>query len=209
MDYMLGNNPLSFSYITGYGNYGVQNPHHKYWLNEIYQTLPMAPDGILVGGPSAEISDDYIRHLGFDASAYDNSAQRCYADSWEAWSVNDTGLDWNASLAWVVSFLQDEIKPENTEPVEKIVFGDANNDGTVSIADATAILQALGNSDKYKLSDEGAANADVIDNGGGLSVADALAIQAVDAKLVDVKLFPMTQESYDAVLKYDAVIKGE
>ena len=107
MDYMLGNNPLSFSYITGYGNYGVQNPHHKYWLNEIYHTLPMAPDGILVGGASAELTD-YLRHLGFDPHAYDNPSQRCYADSWEAYSANGTNLEWNASFAWVLSFVQDE-----------------------------------------------------------------------------------------------------
>ncbi len=211
LDYLLGTNSMSFSYITGYGNYGVQNPHHKYWLNEIYHTLPMAPDGILVGGASAELTD-YLRHLGFDPHAYDNPTQRCYADSWEAYSVNGTNLEWNAPFAWVLSFINDESADVvNTGDVEvkATLYGDANNDGVVSIADATAILQALGNSDKYKLSDEGAANADVIDNGGGLSVADALAIQAVDAKLVDVKLFPMTQESYDAVLKYDAVIKGE
>ncbi len=199
MDYLLGNNPLSFSYITGYGNYGVENPHHKYWLNEIYKSSPKAPNGVLVSGPSAELTDNYMRCLGFDPWNRDNISQRCYTDSWEAWSVNDVGLDWNASLAWVVSFLQDEINYDiGSAPVEKCNFGDANNDGSISIADATAILQALGNSDKYKLSVEGAANADVIDNGGGLSVADALAIQAVDAKLVDAKLFPLTQKEYDA-----------
>lgn len=201
MDYMLGNNPLSFSYITGYGNYGVQNPHHKYWLNEIYQTLPMAPDGILVGGPSAEISDDYIRHLGFDASAYDNSAQRCYADSWEAWSVNDASLEWNAPFAWVLSFVQDEaadVVNSEDKPSDKMTLaGDANNDGIISIADASAIFQTLCNPDKYVLSAEGKLNADVIDNGGGLSVSDALAIQAVDAKLIDSKSLPITQAEYE------------
>ncbi len=197
MDYMLGNNPLSFSYITGYGNYGVQNPHHKYWLNEIYQTLPMAPNGILVGGPSAEITDYYMRGLGFEPGNKDNISQRCYADSWEAWSVNDTGLDWNASLAWVVSFLQDETTLVGPGPVEETVFGDANNDGIISIADASAILQTLCNPDKYVLSAEGKLNADVIDNGGGLSVSDALAIQAVDAKLIDSKSLPITQAEYE------------
>ena len=202
LDYLLGTNSMSFSYITGYGNYGVQNPHHKYWLNEIYHTLPMAPDGILVGGASAELTD-YLRHLGFDPLAYDNPSQRCYADSWEAYSANGTNLEWNAPFAWVLSFVQDEaadVVDLGNEETKATLYGDANNDGVLSIADATAVFQALGNSDKYALSDEGAANADIIDNGGGLSVADALAVQAVDAKLIDSKSLPMTQAEYDKAI---------
>ncbi len=200
LDYLLGTNPMSFSYVTGYGSYYAKNPHHKYWLNEIYQTLPMAPDGILVGGPSAELTD-YLRHLGFDPFAYDNPTQRCYADSWEAWSVNETNLEWNASFAWVLSFINDEAADAvNSEdkPTDKMTLaGDANNDGIISIADASAIFQTLCNPDKYVLSAEGKLNADVIDNGGGLSVSDALAIQAVDAKLIDSKSLPITQAEYE------------
>ena len=200
LDYLLGTNSMSFSYITGYGNYGVQNPHHKYWLNEIYHTLPMAPDGILVGGASAELTD-YLRHLGFDPHAYDNPSQRCYADSWEAYSANGTNLEWNAPFAWVLSFVQDEaadVVNSEDKPTDKMTLaGDANNDGIISIADASAIFQTLCNPDKYVLSAEGKLNADVIDNGGGLSVSDALAIQAVDAKLIDSKSLPITQAEYE------------
>ena len=64
------------------------------------------------------------------------------------------------------------------------LIGDANCDGNVTIADATAILQAIGNADKYSLSDEGLANADCCNVGGGLTAADALAIQKLDAKLI-------------------------
>ena len=64
------------------------------------------------------------------------------------------------------------------------IAGDANCDGNVTIADATAILQAIGNADKYSLSDEGLANADCCNVGGGLTAADALAIQKLDAKLI-------------------------
>ena len=64
------------------------------------------------------------------------------------------------------------------------VYGDANCDGVVTIADATAIYQALGNSDKYSLSEKGLLNADCCDAGGGLTAADAIAIQKLDAKLI-------------------------
>lgn len=199
MDYMLGNNPLSFSYITGYGTYGVQNPRHKHWVNEINEKAPKAPNGVLVGGASAELTDEYIRGLGFVPGERDNLSQRCYVDSWDAWSVNDVALEWNSSLAWVVSFLQDE-RGIYHEPQEES-FGDANCDGVVSMADAASIFQSLGNPDKYALSDAGVKNADVIDNGKGVTAADAIAIQAVSAKIIDEKAFPMTQEEYSEAVK--------
>jgi hypothetical protein len=53
--------------------------------------------------------------------------------------------------------------------------GDANNDQITSIADAAAIMQAIGNPDKYSLSDMGEFNADYDNN--GLTVDDAVEIQ--------------------------------
>ena len=71
-----------------------------------------------------------------------------------------------------------------TPPDEDIVYGDANNDGTVSIADAAAILQAIGNADKYALTEIGIKNADCYEPGSGLTAADALAIQKLDAGII-------------------------
>lgn len=76
---------------------------------------------------------------------------------------------------------------EPTEPtttVSDVLYGDANCDGKVTIADSTAILQALGNNDKYGLSEKGTANADCSNTGDGVTAADALAIQKLDAKLI-------------------------
>ncbi len=72
--------------------------------------------------------------------------------------------------------------PPATTPVEnqKILLGDANCDGTVDIADATLILQHVGNGDKYKLSPIGRINADVT-GGDGITVLDSLFVQMVDA----------------------------
>ena len=218
MDYLLGTNPLSFSFVTGYGTYKEKNPHHRYWSYELDKTLPMAPDGILSGGPNAGLQDPYVRALGFVPGVADNPSQRCFVDSIEAWSTNEVTINWNAPLAWITSFLQDEaaiaprnVIPTTTEPTTqpttqkpstgKVAWGDANCDGSVTIADAAAIFQAIGNSDKYALSEQGAANADVIDNGGGLTVVDGIAIQAVDAQLIKETDFPMTTAEYDAAIK--------
>ncbi|MBP5433351.1 MAG: polysaccharide deacetylase family protein [Ruminococcus sp.] len=56
-------------------------------------------------------------------------------------------------------------------------WGDANGDGTIDMGDAVAILQALANPNKYKLSEQGTANADVYEAGSGLTANDANSIQ--------------------------------
>ncbi len=69
--------------------------------------------------------------------------------------------------------------------VEASLLGDANCDGKVTIADSTAILQAIGNPDKYGLTAEGKANADCCNTGDGITPADALSIKRLDAKLIE------------------------
>lgn len=68
--------------------------------------------------------------------------------------------------------------------------GDANCDGKVTIADATAILQSVGNNDKYGLSEQGTLNGDV-DGSEGITAADAIVIRKVDAGLVDISQIPL------------------
>lgn len=76
-------------------------------------------------------------------------------------------------------------KPQTTtNPVmTDILYGDANCDGKVSIADSTAILQSVGNPDKYGLSEKGTVNGDVC-SPVGITATDALAILEYDAKLI-------------------------
>lgn len=76
-----------------------------------------------------------------------------------------------------------EVTTTTTKPVN-VKYGDVNLDGSVSVADAVAILQYLGNKDKYSLSAEAKANADVYNNGDGITAYDALTIQKYDAGLV-------------------------
>lgn len=78
------------------------------------------------------------------------------------------------------------------------VYGDANEDGNVSISDAVLIMQSISNSSEYKLSEQGAKNADVIDND-GVTNADALAIQIVEAKVITADKLPMTLKDLETL----------
>lgn len=91
----------------------------------------------------------------------------------------------------VSAYLKDESSTTTTvaptTPVDPTVsvtlIGDANNDGTVDLADATAIIQHIGNEERYGLSAQGFANADCTDDG-KVTGADALAIQKLEAKMI-------------------------
>lgn len=72
-----------------------------------------------------------------------------------------------------------------TKPVPVAnLYGDANMDSQISMADAAAIFQSIGNPDKYYLSTSGGANADCFNPGSGITVNDAITIQKYSAKIV-------------------------
>ncbi len=73
-----------------------------------------------------------------------------------------------------------------------ILWGDANLDKKVTVADAVAILQSLANKDKFALKPQGAKNADVYDNGDGITGNDALTIQQIDAKKIKQSDLPVS-----------------
>ncbi|MDE7363642.1 MAG: dockerin type I repeat-containing protein [Ruminococcus sp.] len=70
------------------------------------------------------------------------------------------------------------------------IAGDANCDNEVNIADATAIVQHLGNKDKYGLSEAGERNADV-DGVEGVTGSDALVLQQVEANMISLADLPL------------------
>ncbi len=106
MDYLLGRNPMDYSYITGYGSHSVQYPHHRWWSYLISSTFPKAPCGVLVGGANSGMEDPWVRGSGWKKGQI--SPQKCYLDHIEAWSVNECTINWNTPLAWLTSFLCEE-----------------------------------------------------------------------------------------------------
>lgn len=65
-----------------------------------------------------------------------------------------------------------------------IIYGDANCDGAVTMADAASIFQSIGNPDKYGLSESGKTNADVFNRGDGITAADAISVQKFTASII-------------------------
>ena len=88
--------------------------------------------------------------------------------------------------------------PPTDAPVDAI-WGDANDDTNVNLNDAVAILQYVALPAKYPLTDKGAVNADIVDNGAsGVNGFDALAVQMIDATLIKLDELPITKDELSA-----------
>lgn len=105
MDYLLGRNPVDYSYVTGYGTHAVQYPHHRFWAHQLSESFPMAPSGVLVGGPNSGMEDPWVQGSGWKKGEIPPA--KCYLDHIEAWSVNECTINWNEPLAWMTAFLCD------------------------------------------------------------------------------------------------------
>jgi endoglucanase len=107
MDYILGRNPLDQSYVTGYGDRPLQNPYHRFWCHQANDHYPRPPAGVLSGGPNSGFEDPYMQAAGLAGCA----PQKCFIDNGEAWSANEVTINWNAPLAWVAAWLDEQAEP--------------------------------------------------------------------------------------------------
>ncbi|MBR6581149.1 MAG: RICIN domain-containing protein [Ruminococcus sp.] len=139
-----------------------------------------------------------LTRISNDASAVE--VENAYTDAGanvQQWEINGANCqDWIVEKA-VIADNPPATEPPATEPPvtnppadNDVLLGDANCDGKVTIADATAILQHLGNQDKYGLSERGAVNADV--TGGGVTADDAVFIKRVDAGMEELPVYKPT-----------------
>ena len=100
MDYLLGRNAMNQSYLTGYGERPLTNPHHRFWAFQTDNDYPHAPPGAVSGGPNTGLEDPVAA-----ARLVGCAPQKCFVDDIDSWSTNEITINWNAPLAWVSAFL--------------------------------------------------------------------------------------------------------
>ncbi|MDE6426233.1 MAG: dockerin type I repeat-containing protein [Ruminococcus sp.] len=133
------------------------------------------------------LSDNNIQYTESDYLKY--TKIKIETDSYTKYGVfqiakkikEDTGF----SQAIIIpgSFINIEVTDvENILP-EPTLLGDANEDGKVTIADAVLIMQALSNPNDFQLTPQGMANADMVGDGDGVTVMDALRIQEMEINM--------------------------
>ena len=93
LDYLLGANVMSYSFVTGYGELSPRHPHHR--PSQVAgKTIP----GMLVGGPNDAKEDPYAK-----AVLFTEQEARCYADSDQSYSTNEVTIYWNSPLIYLLA----------------------------------------------------------------------------------------------------------
>jgi endoglucanase len=103
MNYLLGRNAMNKSYVSGYGENPLLNPHHRFWAKQANSSWPAPPPGALSGGPNSGLDDPYAA-----ANLAGCKPQKCYVDHIDSYATNEITINWNAPLAWLAAYLDEK-----------------------------------------------------------------------------------------------------
>ncbi|XID95884.1 glycoside hydrolase family 9 protein [Paenibacillaceae bacterium WGS1546] len=95
LDWILGQNPVGISFVSGYGDNSVQYP-----FSIIFRTdnVPGVPKGYLVGGPNKYSNDIAI---GNQISRF---SAKNYHDNFQEWTTNEHTVYWNSGLVFLAAY---------------------------------------------------------------------------------------------------------
>ncbi len=97
-NYLLGRNPLGYCYVTGWGTKSPLHPHQRLSAADGIEA-PMP--GLLVGGPNPGQQDKNDMKDQYQSSLPDES----YLDVEGSYASNEIAINWNASLAGLLCWL--------------------------------------------------------------------------------------------------------
>ncbi len=96
LHYLLGRNALGISYISGTGEYSIQDPHLRPTVADgIDECIP----GMVSGGPNRYLSDPSAKLLIPEGTP----AMKCFADDRECYSLNEITIYWNSPTVFVLA----------------------------------------------------------------------------------------------------------
>jgi endoglucanase len=95
VNYILGCNPLTECFVTGFGSHSPQHPHHR---PSIAKNTPMK--GMLTGGPDAKLEDPFAQNI-----LADKPPLLCYTDNYQSFSTNEVAIYWNSALVYALAKL--------------------------------------------------------------------------------------------------------
>ncbi len=112
LDYLLGDNPMNASYVTGWGENAYSYAHHRFGLYSSGIKATPFPKGWLLGGPMSTLKicgwDETKTRAVAGADAKSDRMPANTSDSAEnAWCTMEVTLDWNGGLAWLAYALED------------------------------------------------------------------------------------------------------
>ncbi len=98
LDYLLGSNPLSLSYVSGYGANSIRNLHSATWS---YDQVERVPPGVMAGGPNQY--NNPLVHTSFPG--------KWFLDSTTVWTMNEHTVYWNSVLVFHAAMQATQANP--------------------------------------------------------------------------------------------------
>jgi endoglucanase len=99
LHYLLGQNPLCLSYVTGIGSNAVMNPHHRPSVGDgIIAPVP----GMVAGGPNRGLQDAYAK-----SALEGKPPAKCFVDHKDSYSTNEMTIYWNSPAVFVAAYFDD------------------------------------------------------------------------------------------------------
>lgn len=95
LDYLLGRNGTSYSFVTGFGQKPIMHPHHR---TSIADGIEDPVPGLLSGGPNPGGQDKIAT-----PSQVPNQA---FTDNDQAYAVNEIAINWNAPFAYLANAVE-------------------------------------------------------------------------------------------------------
>jgi hypothetical protein len=124
-NYILGVNPVSFSYVSGHGDNSVENIYSGIYSRDAKLNPYQCPDGYVTEGTNPA---DNRQLSKFDG--------KCYMDSDAEFTTNENTIYGNAAMIFLTASIMSRIESEQ-------VKGDVNADGKFNIADLTLMQKWL------------------------------------------------------------------
>lgn len=124
-NYLLGVNPISFSYVSGYGENSVKNIYSAIYSKDAKLTPYQCPKGYVTEGANSSNN----RHL----SKYNG---KCYMDSDAEWTTNENTIYGNAAMIFLTSAIM-------SQTTSDLVTGDVNADNKFNILDIILLKKWL------------------------------------------------------------------
>ncbi|MBN2445051.1 MAG: glycoside hydrolase family 9 protein, partial [Spirochaetales bacterium] len=108
LNYVLGINPMAFSYVSGYGENSLTEVFSGIYSED---EIPYIPDGYLAGGANMYQGSWFSRFNG-----------KCYNDVNTEWTTNEHTIYWNSGLVFSAAFAAAEAKARSGDIKTMIIY---------------------------------------------------------------------------------------
>lgn len=123
--YLLGVNPISFSYVSGHGENSVENIFSAIYSKDAKLDPYQCPAGYFTEGANDSNNPHLSKFTG-----------KCYMDSDSEWTTNENTIYGNAAMIFLTASMISQNAPEKVQ-------GDVNADGSFTVADAIMLQKWL------------------------------------------------------------------